>query len=354
MTVSADPLAPTVRLAPAKINLTLAILGRRPDGFHSLHSVMAPLALADRLSLTAVPPPAAARAAAVYDSLHVSGFDAGPPADNLVLRAIAVARDAARPTWPGAPAVPPPLAARLDKRIPVSAGLAGGSSDGAAALDGALEAWSVTLGDDERRRLAARLGSDVPFFLAGGIALVEGRGERVTRLNGLRSGSAPGVLLVTPALAISTADAFAAYAEGARPTDGGATHRTSEHLADELASGSLLPEQLVARAGVLATANDLVPATALLAPALPRLRRALGRVLGRPVGQTGSGPTLWALFASVREAAAAVDVVDAAIDDGRLEPPGSGRPLVVATTLAPRPEAPPPRGAEAAATRAAV
>ena len=126
-----DPnLAPIVRLAPAKLNLTLAVVGRREDGFHELHSVFVPLTLADRLSL------APARASAREDSLHVTGFDAGPIPENLVLRAIATAR-ATVGEGPGRPPTPS-LAARLEKRIPVAAGLGGGSSDAAAALGGAL------------------------------------------------------------------------------------------------------------------------------------------------------------------------------------------------------------------------
>src|SRR3990170_5098344 len=126
-----DPhLTPVVRLAPAKLNLTLAVVGRRDDGFHDLHSVFVPLALSDRLSL------APARAAAGEDTLHVSGFDAGPVRDNLVLRAIAAAR-AAVGEGPGRPATPA-LAVRLEKHIPVAAGLGGGSAGGAAAFGGAL------------------------------------------------------------------------------------------------------------------------------------------------------------------------------------------------------------------------
>ena len=117
MTAVPDParrLTPVVRLAPAKLNLTLAVLGIRPDGYHDLHSVMVPLDLADRLSVSILPPGGT-------DSLHVDGFDPGPVADNLVLRAFAAARRHARPEW-GRAEPPPALAARLEKRIPVAAG----------------------------------------------------------------------------------------------------------------------------------------------------------------------------------------------------------------------------------------
>src|SRR6185503_9521759 len=186
-------LSPVVRHAPAKLNLTLAVTGRRDDGYHALHSVFVPLGLGDRLSLAPL--------GGDRDTLHVSGLDAGPPADNLVFRALAAARAAVGGGWPGGPGPAPAVAARLEKRIPVAAGLAGGSSDAAATVDGALEVWGAELDESTRHAVAAHLGSDVPFFLAGGPALVEGRGEHVAPLHGLHG--APGVALVTPLVAVS-------------------------------------------------------------------------------------------------------------------------------------------------------
>ncbi len=313
--------APVVRLAPAKLNLTLAVVGRRPDGYHDLHSVFVPLALSDRLSLAA--------AVRGPDSLHVTGFDPGPAPDNLVTRAVAATRTAVGGGHPGGPAPPPPLALRLEKRIPVAAGLGGGSSDAAAAIDGALAAWGATLAPDARQAVAAGLGSDVPFFLAGGPALVEGRGERVAPLHGLRG--APGVLLVTPAVALPTADVFAAFA-AIRGVGDGSVRMSSAHCAEELRSG-LAAADLSARAGVLTMANDLFPAAAAVLPGLVPLRRALSRLLGRPIGLSGSGPTLWALYPSGPEAAAAAAAVDAALDAGTIPAPGTERPFVVATTI---------------------
>jgi 4-diphosphocytidyl-2-C-methyl-D-erythritol kinase len=320
-------LGPVVRLAPAKVNLTLAIIGRRPDGFHALHSIMAPLGLADRLSL--------APAAGPTDTLHVvgEGLDQailGPVADNLVLRAIAAARAAIGGACPT-----PALAARLDKRIPVAAGLAGGSSDAAAALDGALEAWGAggdaVLSGDERRRLASRLGSDVAFFLAGGLALVEGRGERVSALPSAIRGEPPGILLVVPRIALPTAAVFAAYAASGVPING-ATRQTSEHLAGELQRG-LTARTLHDRAGILASANDLLPAAASIEPALVPFRRALARLTGRPIGLSGSGPSLWVLYPSLDGAQAAELSLRAALETGALVAPGAGPPFSAATTI---------------------
>jgi 4-diphosphocytidyl-2-C-methyl-D-erythritol kinase len=322
-----DPLArlaPVVRLAPAKLNLTLAVLGRRRDGFHDLHSVMVSLALADRLSLAV-----ATAERGTVDTLHVEGRDAGPTADNLALRAVGEARLAVGGGWPGGPGPTPPLSLRLEKRIPVAAGLGGGSSDAAAALDGALEAWDAELDAERRRVVAAWLGSDVPFFLADGAALVEGRGERVEPLRGVLGG--PGVLLLTPAVPLSTAAVFAAFAERGGRGDG-SVRITSEHLAGEVGAG-IRAADLVARAGVLAAANDLLPAAAEALPGLVPFRRALFRVLGRPVGLAGSGPTLWTLYPSEDDAASAAQTVRDALAAGALPPLGDGQPAVLATSI---------------------
>ncbi|HET9852448.1 MAG TPA: hypothetical protein VFP56_08075 [Candidatus Limnocylindrales bacterium] len=320
-------LTPVVRLAPAKLNLTLAVLGVRTDGYHSIHSVMVPLALADRLSL--------ARAAGTEDSLHVVGEDRRPVADatayDSVLRGIAEAR---RVIGRGAETFA--LAARLEKRIPVAAGLAGGSSDAAAAIDGAIEAWGAEVSPDDRRRAAAAAGSDVPFFLAGRAALVEGRGERVTPLSPLQ-GEPPGVLLVTPAAPLSTQAAFRALdtEPAARPANTGSTRLSSEHLAAELgpAHAPMRSADLVLRAGVLAVANDLANAADLVLPGLRPLRRALTRLLGVPIGLSGSGPTLWALYPALAGAEEAALRVREEVALGLLDSPGDGPPFVTATTI---------------------
>jgi 4-diphosphocytidyl-2-C-methyl-D-erythritol kinase len=336
MTSATDPariVTPVVRLAPAKLNLTLAVVGRRPDGYHALHTVMAPLDLTDRLTLAVDPSPGAA------DTLHVEGFDAGPTADNLVLRALEATRRAVRAASGGD--APRAVAVRLDKRIPVAAGLAGGSSDAAATIDGALEAWSATdaLSASEQSALAASIGSDVPFFLAGGPALVEGRGERVMPLHGLRLGAGerpPAVVLVTPAIAAHTKAVFGAWADGAMGQPGVAA-RSSEHFASEFGSG-LTAGQLLERAGVLAAANDLLPAAATIVEGLVPLRRALMRLLGRPIGLSGSGPTLWALYPSIDEADLAAAAVRAAVGTGFVTAPGDGPPFVAAATFLTTPD----------------
>jgi 4-diphosphocytidyl-2-C-methyl-D-erythritol kinase len=295
---------------------------------------MVPLGLADRLSL--------ARAAGSVDSLHVAGGPDSrtvldPAGFDSVLRGIAEARRAV-----GRGAETFPLAARLEKRIPIAAGLAGGSSDAAAAIDGALEAWGAELGTEERRSAAAAAGSDVPFFLAGGPALVEGRGERVRPLPGI-AGEPPGVLLVTPGMAASTRDVFAAFDAdpAAAPAHRGSTRQTSEHLAAEMGPGHapMRAAGLVGRAGVLAVSNDLASAADLLVPGLRALRRALTRLLGVPIGLSGSGPTLWALYPALGGAEAAAGVVREALDRGTLDVPGTVRHSSPRRLDQPQPEA---------------
>ena len=288
---------------------------------------MVPLGLADRLSL--------ARAAGEADSLHV--VDAGgrsvpdPAAYGSVLHGIEQAR---RIVGRGADAFP--IAARLEKQIPMAAGLAGGSSDAAAAIDGALEAWGAEAHLEDRQRAAAATGSDVPFFLAGGAALVEGRGERVTALRGI-AGEPPGVLLVTPAAPISTKQAFAAFdtQAAAAPGSQGSTRLTSEHLAAELGPGypPMRAADFLQRAGVLAVANDLANAADIVLPGLRGLRRALTRLLGVPIGLSGSGPTLWALYPALRAAEDAAGRVREEVRLGLLDSPGTGPPFVAATTI---------------------
>jgi 4-diphosphocytidyl-2-C-methyl-D-erythritol kinase len=315
------------RKAPAKLNLTLAVLGRRTDGFHDLHSVMVPLALADTVTL-------AVAAGIGKDTLRVMGV-AGTlrvTPDNLVLQAIAATRRAVRTTWPGAPESPPLLTARLSKRIPVAAGLGGGSSDAAAALDAALDAWGATLPRDVARSVAASIGSDVPFFLAGGAALVTGRGEHVEPLPPFR-GVAPAVLLVTPQLQVPTRAVFAAYAAGAR-SPGGSARVLSERLTAGIRNG-MTAEALAERAADLVTANDLLPAALVVVPRLGEFRQALSGLLGLPVGQSGSGPTAWVLCPSLSAARKAAALVRQSAASA-LPQLGDGPPFVAATSIVSR------------------
>ena len=136
---------------------------------------------------------------------------------------------------------------------------------------------------------------------------------------------------MTPAIRVPTPDVFAAF-DAIRTQGDGATRMTSMHLAEELRA-KLSAADLVARAGALTVANDLLPATAMLVPALVPFRRALSRLLGRPIGLSGSGPTLWSLYASESEAQEAAETVTIAVAEGRLVPPGDAPAFVHATHI---------------------
>ena len=330
--------APIARAAHAKLNLTLAVDGRRPDGFHDLRSVMVPLSIADHLEVALAPEDVLATCRCGTDTLELLGDPAfaastGPRDQNLVLRAVASLRDALGADGEALP----PLAFRLEKGIPVAAGLAGGSSDAAAAIDAALDAWRIELPVSGRAAVGARVGSDVPFFFARGWAIVEGRGERVDPI------PAPGplaVLVVTPGMAVPTADVFRALAarraDAAEAGIAGTAHTLAGEVTDRLLvalrSGAA-SAALLGMAPELADANDLASAAESLVPELAAFRAGLAGLLGRPAGQSGSGPTCWVLYASLDEARSAADRVRAATGDGRLTPPGSRPPFIAAAEV---------------------
>lgn len=151
-------------LAPAKVNLTFEALGRRDDGYHEVRTILQALSLADELAFEE------------SDSLTltVEPEGAAPVEENLVLAAARLLQREA--------GVSTGAAIHLVKRIPMAGGLGGGSSDAATTLLGLRRLWGLDLDADALRGLAARLGSDVPFFVSGGTALGEGRGERLTPL----------------------------------------------------------------------------------------------------------------------------------------------------------------------------
>lgn len=268
----------------AKINLTLSVGPRGEDGYHQLESIMLRVGLSDELVV--------AFADTGADTLSVAGLPDCPVDGNLVLSAFGAVRRRLGHEMP-------PLVAHLDKRIPMAAGLGGGSSDAAAAIDAAEVMWGIGLSPQVRAEIALELGSDVPFFAQGGdAALVGGRGEQVQRLQSLQ-GSA-GVLLVTPSVALSTAQVFGRFDDlGSSGASQSATTELASAMAGGMSGGSL-----VAWAERLRDANDLWAAAASLAPGLAALREHLEAATGRPWLMSGSGSTLFALYPTPAEATA--------------------------------------------------
>lgn len=171
--------SPTELLAPAKLNLFLEVLGRRPDGYHEIDSVFAALDLADTVRVAPAP------------SLSLTVEGRAAPADRTNL------------AWRAAEALGVPARIHLVKRIPAGAGLGGGSSDAAAVL----RALGGHLPPERLREVAAGLGADVPFFLTGGTARCRGIGERVEPVPGAPRRR---FLLLLPEIAMTTAEVYAA------------------------------------------------------------------------------------------------------------------------------------------------
>jgi len=266
-----------VERAPAKLNLVLQVGARRPDGLHELCSLFAALELHDELRAE----PADA------DEVVCPGVD-GP---NLVTRAL----DAFRTHAPS-----PPLRVTIDKRIPVAAGLGGGSADAAAALRAANALASDPLPTDALRRIAATVGADVPSQVEPRHALVTGAGERVEPLD---LPDMTFVLAPSPR-GLATADV---YAEADRI---GATRARLDPDTLRTLAESPLP------ALAAALENDLEPAALSLRPELAATREALLDAGALAARVTGSGPTVFGVFADRQTAEAAAAGLPGAIVTG--------------------------------------
>jgi 4-diphosphocytidyl-2-C-methyl-D-erythritol kinase len=282
--------------APAKINLCLFLGQRRTDGLHELCSLFEPLGLADSIEVTDVggasegagPGPACA------DEVVCPGVEG----ENLAARALAALREAG---WEA-----PPLRIEIEKRIPVAAGLGGGSADAAAVLRLAASGAFGSHSDPKAPRvdlpaLAARLGADVPSQLDPAPALVRGAGERVERL---ADPEPHAVVLLPGGGGLSTAEVFAeADRQGL-----GRSEAELEELADELRAAAAAGASPLAYAELLA--NDLEPAARALRPEIGDALDAL-REAGAPLALlTGSGPTAFGLFPDLAAAGAAAARID--------------------------------------------
>jgi 4-diphosphocytidyl-2-C-methyl-D-erythritol kinase len=265
-----------VESAPAKVNLTLRVLGRRADGYHTLDSVVVFSALADRLALV----PGATAALTVQGPYAAA---AGPVESNLVLKAARALAAQVRDLKLGH--------FTLTKNLPAAAGIGGGSADAAAALRLLARANRLRLDDPRLRRAARRIGADVPVCLDPRSRRMRGIGEILSAPLAIPQFAA---VLVNPGVTLATKDVFAALAlaPGARR---GATR------------GSRFPRN---RESVLAFlhswGNDLEPPAVALRPEIAQVLAALRDASGcRLARMSGSGATCFGLFASSRTAARA-------------------------------------------------
>jgi 4-diphosphocytidyl-2-C-methyl-D-erythritol kinase len=255
--------------APAKVNLFLEVLGKRADGYHEIATLMAAVSLYDTLEFKEEP------SGALRLRCDAPELTTGP--DNLVLKAAALLRrhtGCSRGTD-----------VRLTKRIPMAAGLGGGSTDCAAALEGLNRLWRLGLARDELARLGGELGSDVPFFFHTPAAWCTGRGEVVAPL-------APGrpldFVLAKPAVGLATAEVYRGVAVPERP-------ETGDEMRRAFAAGDV--EEIGRRLH-----NRLQDVAEQLRP---EIADGLGRLKAQgPAGQmmSGSGTCLFALCRDAGEA----------------------------------------------------
>ena len=247
--------------APAKINWSLAVLGKRPDGYHELNSLMQNVAL--------------------YDTVRISRSEADscqcipdpcPGADNLALRAWYVMKERYR--------LEEGLRITIEKRIPAGGGLAGGSADAAAVIIGVNELFHLNAPFKTLEEIAFSLGADLPFCLNGGMALVEGAGEIVRPI---MPGMIYELFLVYPGISLSTSAVFAGYDKTGK-----------KQKAPDLAR--LLPALFTGdRQGINDSIGNMLETPAFeLCPEIEAIKKMLARA-GCVTLMSGSGSCLWAL-----------------------------------------------------------
>lgn len=290
------------RTAPAKINLALDILGRRPDGYHEMRMVMQTVSLSDTVTL---------REAEEGFSLHTDGNFLPAGGKTLEQRAAeAFFQELGRPC--------PPLSVTLEKRTPAYAGLGGGSADVAALLRLLRDRYAPALPTEALEKIGLTVGSDMPFCVRGGTALAEGRGELLRDLEPMPDCC---IVLCKPELDLPTAELFARVREMAfrnRPDVGG--------MVSALEAGSL--EGVAER--LCNVFEEVLP------PEAGRQVRAVKETLLRHgalnAAMSGSGPTVFGVFRTEAEAASALEALGrryrqtfSARPVARLDGPGEDR-----------------------------
>lgn len=250
--------------APAKINLLLDVLRKREDGFHEVEMVMTMVDLADRLELEELS----------RDQIVLSSQAGFIPLDekNLAFQAAKLVKERY--------GVKQGVYLHLDKQIPVAAGLAGGSSDAAAALRGLNRLWRLGLSGEELESLGAELGSDVPFCVRGGTALATGRGEK---LQSIQSPPQCWVILAKPPINVSTADVYGKLRAAELKS-----HPSVRKMLDAIASESF-PDVCASLGNVLETV------TLDRYPEVKQIKDCMERLGADGVLMSGSGPTVFGL-----------------------------------------------------------
>lgn len=249
----------------AKINLGLEILGKRDDGYHEVSMIMQSIGLCDEIIITE-----GEGSGQIQLSTNIPGLSCG--ADNLAYKAAELLASYA--------GITPNVHIGLNKKIFLAAGLAGGSSDGAAVLRGLNRFWELNLANQELEKLAAKLGSDVPFCIEGGSMLATGRGEVLTKLQDMPSTY---VVLAKPlGLEVSTAWVYKNY-NRRRVIKAPSIWRLQERLG--LGGKALVPYM----------GNVLETVTIPAHPVIASIKAAMLRAGAYYAMMSGSGPTVFAL-----------------------------------------------------------
>ena len=251
----------------AKVNRSLRVLGKRPDGFHELDTVFQTVDLTDEIHFFE----GEERSGEV--SLTIEGADLPVDGSNLILRAAASLRERFR-SRRGA-------RIHLSKKIPVGGGMGGGSSNAASVLRGLAALWRLPATEDDLHAVAASLGADVPFFLLGGRARGRGRGELLTPLP---DGPEEWLILAFPPFSLSTAAVYGVFSASA--------------LTDSVAQTNLRGSD----SGGGPDRNDLEPAAESLRRELRRLRLALSDHGATNARLSGSGSTVFGVFGDAESA----------------------------------------------------
>ena len=278
-------------LAPAKLNLSLQVFGKRPDGYHHIRSVMVPVSLYDEVTVEEAP-----------SGILVECDAPGIPTDaaNSCHKAAALFL-----AWAGSPAG---VRIRIRKAIPAESGLGGGSSDAAAALKGLIALTGKHPPPEELLSIAIRIGADVPFFLPGGAALVEGIGERLTPI----AWNVPfHAVIVRPAFGLSTREGYA---------------RLGREPGDPPPRGRVPSFRTISEVAAIVR-NDFEAAWVPSHPEIAVIRRELASAGAAAAGMSGSGSAVFGLFTSEGAAREAREKLSASGDGGK------GRRVFVARSV---------------------
>ncbi|HAM52139.1 MAG TPA: 4-(cytidine 5'-diphospho)-2-C-methyl-D-erythritol kinase [Nitrospiraceae bacterium] len=263
--------------APAKINWFLHIVRKRDDGYHDIVSLMQYVTLSDTLTMEH------------SDGIQVVSAQNIPQEENLVYKAAVLMRQLMR--------IKSGVRITLKKEIPEAAGLGGGSSDAASSLLGLSRLWNLNVAPIELAEMGKVLGSDVPFFFQGPLAMVEGRGEIVFPV---RLRASYSLLLVKPLLAVSTAWAYAQLDVPSNPKVLTKKHNNITLFRQALENGDFSLLSSLQR-------NDLEPHVAKRYPVIDEIKEKLmlnGAIFS---SMSGSGPTVFGVFRTDKEAAKAAE-----------------------------------------------